>query len=491
MRSILRSLPVALAALLLPAPAARAADLTVTSFDGTAITVHWFPQPGGQPAPTILLGHGWGGSGDVNEAPGQPISRFRAAGYNVLTWDARGFGTSGGTVEVDSADFEGRDVQALLDWLAQRPEAQLDAPGDPRVGMAGGSYGGGIQLVTAAIDKRVDAITPQIAWHSLGTSLYPDSIVKLGWSGLLYASAAQKQLDPHIRAAFDQGTSTGALDAETRSWFLARGPGDALVSRITAPTLLVQGTVDALFPLDEAVANYRILRKNNVPTKLLWYCGGHGVCLDGHPDSARADAAVLTWLDKYVKRDAAADTGARFEGVDQRGQVFTAPDYPLPARGALTAKGAGTLKLKAAGGAGPTTRTTGPIAGITPARAKNAVNVRLRTGKRGDRIVGAPKVTLAYRGTTGKGTRPQRVFAQLVDTRTGLVLGNQITPIPVRLDGKRHTVSRPLELVAQTLRGRGGITLQLVATTPAYAKPQLGGKVRFSAVTLRLPRVRG
>jgi ABC-2 type transport system ATP-binding protein len=105
--------------------------------------------------------------------------------------------------------------------------------------------------------------------------------------------------------------------------------------------------------------------------------------------------------------------------------------------------------------------------------------------------VGAPKVTLAYRGTTGKGKRPQRVFAQLVDTRTGLVLGNQITPIPVRLDGKRHTVSRPLELVAQTLSGRGGITLQLVATTPAYAKPQLGGKVRFSAVTLRLPRVRG
>ena len=489
MRSLFRSLPVALAALLLLTPAARAADQTVTSFDGTALTVHWFPQPGGQPAPTILLGHGWGGSGDVDETPGEPIARYRAAGYNVLTWDARGFGTSGGVVQVDSPDFEGRDVQALLDWLATRPEAKLDAPGDPRVGMAGGSYGGAIQLVTAAIDKRVDAITPQIAWHSLGTSVYPDSIVKLGWAGLLYLSAAQKQLDPHIRSAYDQGVATGSLDAESQRWFLARGSG-ALVNRITVPTLLVQGTVDGLFPLDEAVANYRILRAHNVPTKMLWYCGGHGVCLDGHPDSARADAAVLAWLNKYVKGDTAVDTGARFEGVDQRGDVFTAKDYPLPLGRPLTAKGAGTLKLKASGGAGPTTKTTGPVAGVTPAVAKNAVNVRLRAGKRGDRIVGAPRVTLSYRGTTGAGSRPQRVFAQLVDTRTGLVLGNQITPITVRLDGKRHKVTRPLELVAQTLRGRGGITLQLVASTPAFAKPQLGGKVRFSAISLRLPVVR-
>ena len=46
----------------------------------------------------------------------------------MLTWDARGFGGSGGQVEVDSTDFEGRDVQALIDYVARQPEAQLDAP---------------------------------------------------------------------------------------------------------------------------------------------------------------------------------------------------------------------------------------------------------------------------------------------------------------------------------------------------------------------------
>ena len=33
--------------------------------------------------------------------------------------------------------------------------------------MVGASYGGGIQLVTAAIDNRIDAIVPTIAWHAL------------------------------------------------------------------------------------------------------------------------------------------------------------------------------------------------------------------------------------------------------------------------------------------------------------------------------------
>ena len=57
------------------------------------------------------------------------------AGFNVLTWDPRGFGGSGGVAQFDSVDYEARDVQRLVDYVAQQPEAQLDAPGDPRAGM--------------------------------------------------------------------------------------------------------------------------------------------------------------------------------------------------------------------------------------------------------------------------------------------------------------------------------------------------------------------
>ena len=54
---------------------------------------------------------------------------------------------------------------------------------------------------------------------------------------------------------------------------------DRGVRQITAPTLLIQGTADTLFTLDEAIRNYGILRSKRVPTRMIWFCGGHGVCL--------------------------------------------------------------------------------------------------------------------------------------------------------------------------------------------------------------------
>ena len=150
-------------------------DYDLTSFDGTKIRIHWFPRAGaaGAKSPTLLKGPGWGQPGDTNTAGSGyglfgdlSIHTLQTAGYNVLTWDPRGFGQSGGTVESDSPQYEGHDVQRLIDWVAAQPGVQLDAKNDPRVGMVGASYGGAIQLVTAGIDCRVDAIVPQIAWHS-------------------------------------------------------------------------------------------------------------------------------------------------------------------------------------------------------------------------------------------------------------------------------------------------------------------------------------
>ena len=295
MRSL--SLPLALAALALLAPAAAARDQVVTSSDGTAIATSFFPAAGlkaGERAPTVLMTHGWAGTrvrdangGSSEDTGGTGVGPLRKAGFNVLTWDSRGFGESGGVVTVDFKDNEGRDAVALIDWLARQPEAQLDKPGDPRVGMHGGSYAGGIEWVTAAIDSRVDAIAPAISWHSLLTALYREETVKGGWSSILYAAgtpAANAQgggLDPHISSAFASGTSSGRLSAEDRAWFDSRGPGDALVGRVRVPTLIIQGTADTLFTLSESMRNEAILRRNGVPHKLVWFCGGHGTCLTG------------------------------------------------------------------------------------------------------------------------------------------------------------------------------------------------------------------
>src|SRR4051812_22465826 len=84
---------------------AASRDAIVPSFDGTPIIVTLHPAEGlkpGQRAPTVLQTHGWGGSRETNpdaasnETTGNVgVGPLRRAGFNVLTWDSRGFGDSG------------------------------------------------------------------------------------------------------------------------------------------------------------------------------------------------------------------------------------------------------------------------------------------------------------------------------------------------------------------------------------------------------------
>ena len=46
-------------------------------------------------------------------------------------------------------------------------------------------------------------------------------------------------------------------------------------------------------------------------------------------------------------------------------------------------------------------------------------------------------------------------------------------------------------MVAFTAKPGAHLTLQLVATTVAYAQPRLGGTIDFSAVRITLPTVTG
>jgi len=480
--------------LLVAAPAAHARDAIVRSFDGTEIVVHFFAAEGlkpGERAPTVLSGHGWAGSGSTDDASRSSEAGtvgngpLRKAGYNVLTWDARGFGASGGVVQVDAPDAEARDVQALIDFVAAQPEARLDAVGDPRVGMVGSSYGGGIQLTTAGIgERRLDVLVPDIAWHSLISSLYPDDTFLGGWGNILVSAGvptanAQKQgLDPHITSAAAEANATGKISDENRRWFASRGP-DELVEQIRVPTFLTQGTVDTLFPLDEAVENFRILRANRVPVKMLWHCGGHGTCTTpgkNGADPRHVEKAVLAWLKRHLERDASVDTGPRFEWVADDGIYRSARDYPLAARPPLVGTGAGTLPFAPGPGASGT-----PIA-ATP--AANAVNVPIPAPAAAVQAVGAPKLSLTY---TGQGSGETRVFAQIVDRANNVVLGNQVTPIPVTLDGTERTVTRPLEIVAASLKPGSRLELQLTDSTQVFGAQRATGGLTVKALRVELP----
>src|SRR3954451_22140259 len=185
----------------------------IISFDSTAIVYNLFEplHPKAGSLYTILEGPGWGGAGSTS-----PDGNLIKAGYAELTWDPRGFGESGGVAEVDAPSAEGRDVSALIDKvLTNRPEIRVNEGGDggqpkyandsrgsntygePVVGMAGGSYGGGIQLSTASFDKRVKAMAPALSWNNLNYSLWPGNVIKLGWGELLYGAGVATGTEAH------------------------------------------------------------------------------------------------------------------------------------------------------------------------------------------------------------------------------------------------------------------------------------------------------
>jgi len=482
-----------------------ASDFDVTSFDGTKIRVHWFPDPSadGQVRPTVLMGPGWGESGDTDTSQAGiqgalSIGSLWQGGFNVLTWDPRGFGKSAGEAEVDSPSYEGRDVTAIINWVASQHGVELDRPGVPRIGMVGESYGGGIQFAAAEQDCRIDAIAPTIAWHSLGTSLDKSQTPKAGWSNILSGVAGSASLDPEIAAADKQMNATGVIDAKAVTYFTDRGPAQDL-SRVKVPTLILQGTVDDLFTLDEGIANFEALKKQGTTASMAWFCGGHGVCLTNPGSAIQVGPLSLAWMQHYVARDASVNVLKGFAFVDQAGTSYAASSYPLPTGEPVVASGSGTLALKAPGGSGPPTVTPNAAAAnivdvvaykVTPAPAANAVNVTVRLP--GDAVlVGAPTLSLTYSGTVPAGPRPTRVFAQLVDPTTGIVVNNQITPVPVTLDGKAHTLQIPMESIGYTARAGTALELQLAATTVAYITPRLGGSVYFSRVQVSLPTAHG
>ncbi len=101
------------------------------------------------PVPAVLLAHGFGATKDSVVSDAEDLA---ARGYAVLTWTAQGFGRSGGQIHLDSPDYEVRDAQRLIDWLAARPDIATNGANDPKVAAVGGSYGGALSLMLASQD---------------------------------------------------------------------------------------------------------------------------------------------------------------------------------------------------------------------------------------------------------------------------------------------------------------------------------------------------
>ena len=485
----------------------------VISFDGTPISTNFFPAVGlqaGQTAPAIFTTAGLSSPGmtdpygrwdrSVGDRPGLSgyatpgIAPLREAGYNVITWDSRGKGASGGRLEMAAPEFEGRDTQNLITYYTNQGWLKTDGSGDPYIGMVGGSYGGLTQLVAAAVDHRIDAIVPAIAPNSLSNSLYPSKAFNALWLGALLPFAmlsAGNRVNPQIYLAAITGDLFGWVSPTFQALMKRTGPSE-LVKNITAPALFIQGVPDTAFPLGEGLRGAQTLSTEGIPVKMIWYCGGHGVCLN--PKSPIQDQVILDstlgWLNRYVK-DVDTQEFPTFQWVDQSGQFhgsdlmpfdpgFTGDPIVASSRG-------GFLPIVSVlGGGGPGVKAL-PSPALVSDRAVNAINLKVTApqGASATLIVGRPELTLTYSGIG----LSHNVFAQFVDDRTGLVLGNAVTPVPVVLDGRTHTATVMLDAVAHTMTPGSSITLQLTSSALPFVNSLALGAVNVSGITVSLPTV--
>lgn len=474
----------------------------VTSYDGTRLQVHLMRTAAGGRAPVVMIAHGFGEAGpakrDGARLAGAPtVSAVLDAGYHVLTWDARGHGGSEGTAMLDSPDHEVRDVQAILDWVAAQPGVQLDAPGDPRLGMTGASYGGIVQFLAAAVDKRIDVISPGYTAHDLAvTSLAKNGKFKEAWGlalagmagiGLVPAGLASPLgpqlhlLDPPAITGLVGSTLKGEVTPPFADYLATRSPS-AYLSRIAVPTLIQGGTPDTLFPLENLVKDFTALKARGVPVKLVWNCEGHSICLgDDGPLVEHFDATVITWMDRWLRRDARVDTGPQFEWIaDNEATYRSARAYPPLVRTALRGAGAGALLLTAAG---PLSSAGFVFVGGQPAAV--AVNVPIQAPPAAADVVGFPTLTLSYSGLAVPGRT--WLYAQVVDGVTGRVVGGQVTPVPVMLDGKARTVTVVLNAIATRATPASRYRLQLTAGSLIFGLQRSTGTVRLSNVAVALP----
>ncbi|RZS91027.1 ABC-2 type transport system ATP-binding protein [Motilibacter rhizosphaerae] len=476
------------------------------------------------PVPAVLLAHGFGGTKLSESGDARHLVR---RGYAVLTWTAEGFGRSGGQIHLDSIDWEAKDVSRLIDRLAARPDIAKRG-GDPVVAVVGGSYGGAVSLLAAGTDHRIDAIVPSITWNDLGRALLPNhadgaapGVFKSQWAGLLFGAGSGDltsglttgstptpspvlpsgtpagspgcgRFAADVCAAYQELAVTGRATAATDA-ILARSSPRTVTSRITAPTLVIQGEGDSLFPLDEGAANAREIAATGTPVQVFWFTGGHDAGDGTRDDQERVTSLTDRWLDHYLRGEGPTPstgfTFSRVSGIDETaasGNASTAyavagdpgtdgtgrVDVALPTRSAqIASPPRGTpsaiTSLPLAGGLGA---FTGSFTLAVPGQHADVESAPLA---RSVTAVGAPTVRVRVASPTGDAV----LYLALYDVDPSKVNGRAVLPqglvAPVRLTGLPRSLAdaRPVQvrLPAVAYRFAAGHRLRLTIATSDQA----------------------
>jgi ABC-2 type transport system ATP-binding protein len=294
--------------------------------------------------------------------------------------------------------------------------------------------------------------------------------------------------DQELCLAYAQTAQTGRPTPQLLALLRRSSPAPVL-ARVRAPTLLIQGETDTLFPLSEADANARGIAAGGTPVKVYWFAGGH----DAGGDLAQTDrlrSLVTAWFDHYLA--GGPDPGTAFEytrispprasdSSAPRTRTVVAPGYPAePRRQPVRLHGRAQAVLSPPGG-NPAAISALPGLGDLPALAASGLGsdipgqfAAFSSDPLPSAVEAVGSSTVDIRVTS---SGPEAVlFGKLYDVDTaGRAELPQRLVAPFRLTGLRPgvpaTVHLTLPAVVHRFDAGHRIRLVLSTTDQAYAGP--------------------
>lgn len=295
--------------------------------------------------PMVVLIHGWGGKRSDFQFP-QMAQTLAQDGFVALTYDVRGFGQSQGQAAVAS-NREIKDLHNLMRLMLENrsslgnnasPVYPQDIVIDPNaIGTTGISYGGGHSYRAAAANydpetyvlptgmtvtnpreqlqdsmkyPKVAAIAPIVGWTDLYQALMPNDVFKLSYTaGLLSLSLGRTDPVAYQWLTWaTTGTNRDKLKQDLKERSVLQD------GKLTNPNLqentieqipiyMIQGWEDYLFPVEQALILYSVLKDKNPNLKLYLGNTGHppaSISADT-PEAHYLYGQIQQWFEYWLK----------------------------------------------------------------------------------------------------------------------------------------------------------------------------------------------
>ncbi|MBI4356058.1 MAG: alpha/beta hydrolase [Candidatus Omnitrophica bacterium] len=215
-----------------------------TATDGVPLA-GWFIRQPSSARPVIVVCHGLGTNrSDVLDAA---AAFAKGGGYQVLAFDFRGHGESGGRVS-SFGYWEQRDLAGALAYLRGRPDLQ-----PATFGVFGISMGGAVAVMTAGRDTGIHAIAADSLFPNLAESIRVHLRLMYPW--LAWAVTPLVWLVYWLQFGI---------------WPSAVSPLQSASAIAPRPLLLIHGEVDPRMPLSGARAVFQAAKE----PKELWVIPG-------------------------------------------------------------------------------------------------------------------------------------------------------------------------------------------------------------------------